>query len=159
MAWRGLAWRGPSQSFKRNAGVPMAMAAASAAEIPANTTVQLPPPGATTTACARTVIADGETLGLQDVVEVGSGRARVEIDPALEDAIRASAATVKGFVDTGAVVYGVTTGFGAMSGVTVLREDVSMLQVVRGGLRARAFRRQQPCTRCSAVPLCQLRSP
>jgi histidine ammonia-lyase len=58
----------------------------------------------------------GETLTIQDVVEVAKG-GPVEVSPAAVERMRGSRRVVEDAVASGAVVYGVTTGLGSLANV------------------------------------------
>jgi len=76
----------------------------------------------------RRLLLDGDTLTLEEIREVASGRARVELaPPALERVERARALvdrTAAGDVPT----YGINTGFGTLSEVRIDRKDLRTLQ-------------------------------
>ena len=75
------------------------------------------------------VVLDGQSLSLDDVVAVAAGRATVELAPsALERMARANA-VVERLVRSGAVAYGVTTGFGKLSEIAIPHERLAELQV------------------------------
>lgn len=74
------------------------------------------------------VIIDGEKLTIEDVVSVSRGHAEVEIPRAVLGFLRTSRSIVEKFVEEGQVVYGITTGFGALRDRKVGHEDVERLQ-------------------------------
>jgi histidine ammonia-lyase len=65
----------------------------------------------------------------EDVLAVARGGQEVEIDPAVPEAMAAARAAVEAVVASGEVVYGVTTGFGALADVVLPRERLSDVQV------------------------------
>jgi len=75
------------------------------------------------------VVIDGNSLTVEQVSAVASDRARVTIAPRA----RQRAATTRGVVDrlvaSGAVAYGVTTGFGKLSEVAIPADRLAELQV------------------------------
>jgi histidine ammonia-lyase len=79
----------------------------------------------------RTVTVDGSALALADVVDVARGRATAELGagvPALMAPSRQVVVVVDA-VAAGAVVYGVTTGFGALADVSVGPADLTRMQL------------------------------
>jgi histidine ammonia-lyase len=79
------------------------------------------------TAVDGDVVALGETLTLDDVVAVAYG-APAHLSPASTARIDTSRAVVERAVSSGAVVYGVTTGFGSLADVHLAPGDTSALQ-------------------------------
>jgi histidine ammonia-lyase len=75
------------------------------------------------------VVLDGHSLTLDDVVAVAVGRARVELAPAARARMEQANAIVRSLVDQGAVVYGVTTGFGKLSEIAIPPARLGELQV------------------------------
>jgi histidine ammonia-lyase len=72
-------------------------------------------------------VAVGEALGLSDVIAVAAG-ADVSFPPASRQRVAAARTVVDQAVASGAVVYGVTTGFGALANVRVDPGKASELQ-------------------------------
>jgi histidine ammonia-lyase len=76
----------------------------------------------------RTVVLDGKTLTLDDVVDVAAGRARV----AVADDVRARLIRARALVDQMAQGdephYGINTGFGALAEKKIPRDKVALLQ-------------------------------
>lgn len=77
-----------------------------------------------------TVTISGERLTISDVVRVARRRAPVEIttDPETLRRIEASRCYIERAVLAGQCIYGVTTGFGGMSGVLIEPHDAEELQ-------------------------------
>jgi histidine ammonia-lyase len=75
------------------------------------------------------ILIDGRTLSLEDVerVATGTGEALHFPDEA-RSAVERARRTVEDVVESGAPVYGVTTGFGRLADVRVPREDQVALQ-------------------------------
>jgi histidine ammonia-lyase len=72
----------------------------------------------------------GETLALADIEEVARGRgSRVALDEAARERIRAARAVVEQVVRERRVVYGITTGFGALSEVVIPADRLRELQL------------------------------
>jgi histidine ammonia-lyase len=69
----------------------------------------------------------GEALSIDDVVAIARG-APARIGPGARARIEASRAVVDAAVESGAVVYGVTTGFGSLADVRLTAEHTSALQ-------------------------------
>ena len=63
----------------------------------------------------NTVVLDGKSLTINDIVNVARNGYKVEIDPRAKKAIAECADSVKEWVNEGRVVYGVTTGFGDLA--------------------------------------------
>ena len=77
----------------------------------------------------RTISVNGDGLALDDVVAVARRRARAELSPDAARRMAPSRAVVTDAVERGAVVYGVSTGFGALADVSVAREDLEAMQL------------------------------
>jgi histidine ammonia-lyase len=75
------------------------------------------------------VIVSGDALALADVVEVARGGAGAELAAAAPERMEASRHVVVDAVARGAVVYGVTTGFGALADVSVGGDDLARMQL------------------------------
>ncbi len=69
-----------------------------------------------------------QPLTIEDVVAVARHGARVEVDPALEDAMGPARAVVESAVAEGRTVYGVTTGFGALASTRIPPADAARVQ-------------------------------
>src|SRR5436309_1821169 len=78
---------------------------------------------------AASVVLDGRSLAIEDVVAVARHGARVTIAPRALDAVRASRRTVEGAIARGATIYGVTTGFGKLAHVRIPPERARQLQL------------------------------
>jgi histidine ammonia-lyase len=76
-----------------------------------------------------TVVLDGQSLSLDDVVAVARERVPVELSPAARARMGQANAIVDAIVESGAAVYGVTTGFGKLSEITIPRARLGELQV------------------------------
>jgi histidine ammonia-lyase len=76
-----------------------------------------------------TLVLDGQSLELQDLAPLLKGqRPRLVLTERAREALRASRAMVERTVASGAVVYGLTTGFGRLKNVAIAREDLAALQ-------------------------------
>lgn len=76
---------------------------------------------------ANKVFIDGNSLTIEDVVNVARNNYQVELDPSALKGIEASHAFINEAVDKSQVIYGVTTGFGSLSSVMISPEDTSRL--------------------------------
>jgi histidine ammonia-lyase len=74
------------------------------------------------------VALDGRSLGLDRFLEIVRGGRPVALAPASLERMRASREAVERAVADARAVYGVTTGFGALSSVPIPREGVRELQ-------------------------------
>ncbi len=77
----------------------------------------------------RVLVLTGDPLTVDDVVDVGYRRARVELGPGVEERMAASRGVVTSAVSRGTVAYGVTTGFGALADTYIPADELSQLQV------------------------------
>jgi histidine ammonia-lyase len=76
-----------------------------------------------------TVVIDGQSLSLDDVVAVAVRGERVELAPAARVRMDRAQEVVADLVKRNAVAYGVTTGFGKLSDVAIPRDRLDELQV------------------------------
>ena len=76
----------------------------------------------------RTVSLNGSSLSIKDVLDAGEGSAVFEIDESAVIAMTESRSAVKRILDKGEVVYGINTGFGALSSVTIEHDQLEQLQ-------------------------------
>jgi histidine ammonia-lyase len=76
----------------------------------------------------RRVVIDGESLTVEEVVAASRGGAQVEIPQEVEEKVNRSRQVLEEFVRKRKVVYGVTTGFGALGNVIVPSEHIRELQ-------------------------------
>lgn len=74
------------------------------------------------------VILTGEDLTIEEVVKVAREYAEVEIDEKTMEKVIASRKVVDDIVEEEKVVYGVNTGFGSLSKVSISKEDTAQLQ-------------------------------
>jgi len=74
------------------------------------------------------ILLDGESLTLEQVVEVARNRVEVRLSPSARAKVEASRAIVENLLKERKPVYGVTTGFGALSGTRISPEDAMELQ-------------------------------
>jgi len=71
---------------------------------------------------------DGKHLTIEEVVQVSRFGRQVTLDPAAVEKVEKSREFVDAFVRDGRKVYGITTGFGKFSEVTISTEDLKNLQ-------------------------------
>lgn len=76
-----------------------------------------------------TLVLDGNSLRLDDVVRAAEGSVRLVLAPEARDRIAASRSIVEQWIDEGAIIYGVTTGFGELASVAISPEHVEALQM------------------------------
>lgn len=75
------------------------------------------------------VILDGNSLTIEQVAQIANDPAvQVSLSPDAISRMRASRAVVDDWVERGAVVYGITTGFGEFANVVIGREHLDRLQ-------------------------------
>jgi histidine ammonia-lyase len=74
------------------------------------------------------VIVDGGPLTPGQVVEVANGRAIARPGAALAERMDPARAVVDAVVESGEIVYGITTGFGALASTHIGREESESLQ-------------------------------
>ncbi|MGZ4591412.1 MAG: histidine ammonia-lyase [Actinomycetes bacterium] len=77
----------------------------------------------------RTVTVTGDALTLDDLVAVARGEARAQLGPAVEQRMERSRRVVADAVEQDRVMYGVTTGFGALADTHVGRADLERMQL------------------------------
>ncbi|MFW9974840.1 MAG: histidine ammonia-lyase [Candidatus Thorarchaeota archaeon] len=75
------------------------------------------------------VMVDGESLTIEDVVQVARYYEPVVLHESAIPRIRKSRAVVENAIKKGDVVYGVNTGFGNLSDVSISKDDLARLQV------------------------------
>ena len=76
----------------------------------------------------REILLGLEEMTLEHLVAIAREGARVRLSAEAEGLIRASRKLVEQWVQEGRIVYGITTGFGALSDVTISRENSRSLQ-------------------------------
>ncbi|MFQ6013835.1 MAG: histidine ammonia-lyase [Anaerolineae bacterium] len=77
----------------------------------------------------KTVVIDGNSLTVEDVITVAAGsEARVEISPEAREKIERARQAVENLVSRGEIAYGITTGFGRFMDVTIPLDQVRQLQ-------------------------------
>jgi histidine ammonia-lyase len=76
----------------------------------------------------KTILIDGTDLVLHDLVAVARFGARVRLCAEARDALKRAGALIAAWLKQDRTIYGVTTGFGALSNVTISRQDADRLQ-------------------------------
>ncbi|MCX7568775.1 histidine ammonia-lyase [Tumebacillus sp. DT12] len=74
------------------------------------------------------IFLDGESVTAEKVAQVAFDRVPVALDETTMERVAACRSRVEELVDTGQVVYGITTGFGKFSDVHISKEDAAQLQ-------------------------------
>ena len=77
----------------------------------------------------KTIILDGESLTIEDVVAVAREDAKVEIPDYVKERVKNSRRVLEEILDSETAVYGVNTGFGALARVKISKEDQERLQL------------------------------
>src|SRR5215470_3136895 len=72
---------------------------------------------------------NGQKLTLQQIVDVAEGREEVVLDGAARARVEQACRVVQEIVEQGRTVYGVNTGFGKLSDVSIDRADLIQLQL------------------------------
>ncbi|MEJ2283023.1 MAG: aromatic amino acid lyase [Desulfobacterales bacterium] len=75
---------------------------------------------------AITLGFDGMTLA--DLMAIARGGAQVKLSPGTQKRIRATRRLVEKWVEDETTIYGITTGFGALSDVAISKKDTRRLQ-------------------------------
>lgn len=86
------------------------------------------PPGMAVTAGASHEL-DGQCITLDTIEDIAVRGARVSITPAARARVTAARRSVDRQYGRGAIIYGVTTGFGRMANVLIDRDDTATLQL------------------------------
>jgi len=75
-----------------------------------------------------TVIIDGSSLSIRDVVNVSRNYEQVEIKPVALEKMNSCRKLIEKIISEKKVVYGVSTGFGLMSEVSITEDEIDLLQ-------------------------------
>lgn len=76
----------------------------------------------------KTVVIDGNSLTLEQIVDVARNSYKVELSENAKQRVIKSRSIVDKIVENNEVIYGITTGFGKFSDVTISGEDCKTLQ-------------------------------
>ena len=74
------------------------------------------------------IVLDGSSLEIRDVFDVGYSGAKVKIAESALEAMTVSRSAVMRILESDEVVYGINTGFGALSRVTIEHDQLEELQ-------------------------------
>jgi histidine ammonia-lyase len=77
----------------------------------------------------RTVTVTGDPLTIEDVIDVARGRARTTLAPSVAARMEPSRAVVERAVAEDRVMYGITTGFGALANTRIGAGDLAQMQL------------------------------
>lgn len=75
------------------------------------------------------VMVDGESLTIEDVVQVARHKEPVTLHDSAVPLIKSSRSVVETAIKEGDIIYGVNTGFGDLADVSINKEDLARLQV------------------------------
>ncbi|MBY8997672.1 MAG: histidine ammonia-lyase, partial [Candidatus Thorarchaeota archaeon] len=75
------------------------------------------------------VAVDGESLTIEDVIQVARNNKKVELAVSAIELIKKSRDVIENAIKDGRTVYGVNTGFGELASVLIGPEDLAKLQV------------------------------
>ena len=78
-----------------------------------------------------TITLDGNTLSSSEIWRVATGDAEVDISQSSWDRIIKSRKVVDDILQSGEIVYGINTGFGALVNQTISDKDLQQLQIVK----------------------------
>lgn len=76
----------------------------------------------------KSLMITTEPLSIQDVVNVARHQYQVSLSEEVKERIKRSASLVEKFIEEDRVIYGITTGFGKFSDVSISREELADLQ-------------------------------
>jgi len=71
---------------------------------------------------------DGETLKIEDIVEVARKNAKVAISEKVKKQVKRSREVLEKLIMENQIIYGVNTGFGALSNIVISPEEIKQLQ-------------------------------
>ena len=74
------------------------------------------------------IVIDGESLTIEEIVSIKEFSTKVRLSDESMNSINESRKLVEKIISSGEVVYGINTGFGALSNVTVPSEQLEQLQ-------------------------------
>ncbi len=76
----------------------------------------------------RELVIDGNSLTIRDVVDTGLGLTKVVLSESAREKMSVSREAVVEILKTGTVTYGINTGFGALSSVSIMPDKLEQLQ-------------------------------
>lgn len=74
------------------------------------------------------ITIDGNSLTLSDIVKVARKGAKIALTPAAIEEVEKSRQYVEHLVESGEIVYGITTGFGNFSNISISKDEATALQ-------------------------------
>ncbi|HZN91480.1 MAG TPA: aromatic amino acid lyase, partial [Myxococcales bacterium] len=74
------------------------------------------------------VLIDGDTLKLEEILQVARGEAQVELSPDAAGRVEAARRMVDRVAESDEPTYGINTGFGTLAEVRIARKDLRELQ-------------------------------
>lgn len=74
------------------------------------------------------VVINGRDLTIEEVIRVCRGMEEVSISPEAQKAVNKARDFIEKKLDEGAIIYGLTTGFGKFANVFVDRDETAALQ-------------------------------
>ena len=74
------------------------------------------------------LVIDGESLTLEQAFAIANGSSTASLSKNARENMQISREAVDRVVDSGEVVYGINTGFGALSSVSIDRDELKILQ-------------------------------
>lgn len=77
----------------------------------------------------KNVAIDGETLTVEDIITVARYNAQVTIPEKTKKKVEQARETLERLVKNQKIIYGVTTGFGALGNIVIQPKDIRQLQV------------------------------
>jgi histidine ammonia-lyase len=75
------------------------------------------------------IVIDGNSLSLEVVARVAHDDAVIAFSPEAQDGVAASRRVIDRALENGAVIYGVTTGFGKLSEIRIRPDELQQLQI------------------------------
>ena len=76
----------------------------------------------------RELVIDGDSLNIRDVVDTGLGLTKVVLSQSARDRMTISREAITKILDNETVTYGINTGFGALSSVSIESDKLEQLQ-------------------------------
>ena len=76
-----------------------------------------------------TITVTGDPLAIDDVIAVARGRAKVELAASVAARMEPSRGVVEAAVREDRVMYGITTGFGALANTRIAAGDLAQMQL------------------------------
>ncbi|HJO00716.1 MAG TPA: aromatic amino acid lyase, partial [Nitrospinaceae bacterium] len=76
----------------------------------------------------KKIIVDGESLTLDQIAQVATGGVKIAVSSSAKNKVQKSRRVIEAAIRDKKIVYGVTTGFGALSNVIISRAKCRQLQ-------------------------------